>query len=372
MSATPVDHGQVGVDPADVGVSSATGYEELILLFALAGSYCLVGYIVEAAFSLPERMRNVWFEGTYLVYPALVLLSFPFAFAAHRWSIRDRDGRWIPGLAGWRAAWSGEGGRFITPTRAAGIVIVAVLTPFFLNTYGSWKSMIPDLQPFAWDARISSLDRILHFGKLPHEWLQPLLGHPVITRTIDVLYILWLPVNGAVLVWQGWSTRLQLRAQFFATYFLVYILLGTVLAISLSAAGPCYYGALVVPQSPYAPLMDYLGRLSAEQPIIALRVQETLWRNYSAGLNLPFVGISAMPSVHVAVAVLFGILGWRTSRWLGWAFTIYALIVLVGSIHLGWHYAADGYVSALLVPVLWVATGRLLHERAKGLVRSSG
>ena len=370
MSAPPTDRLEVDVGPADAGARSTSPFGELVPLLVLAVSYCLAGYAVEAAFDLPERMRNVWFEGTYLVYPTLVLLSFPFAFAAHRWSIRDREGGWIPWLAGWKAAWSGEGVRFITPSRVVGVVIVAALTPFFLSTYGSWKSMIPDLQPFGWDAWISNLDRVLHLGRLPHEWLQPVLGQAPVTRTIDVLYILWLPVNGAVIVWQGWSARLGLRAQFFVTYFLVYILLGTALATALSAGGPCYYGDLVGPQNPYAPLMDYLGRLSAEQPIIALRVQETLWRNYTEGLNLPFVGISAMPSVHVAVAVLFAILGWRTSRWLGWAFTAYAMVILVGSVHLGWHYAADGYVSVLLVPVLWVVTGHLLHNRAHRLLRS--
>jgi hypothetical protein len=370
--SAPADRLEVDVAPAVATPPVEAPLGLLLPLLALAVAYCVGGYAVEAAFDLPERMRNVWFEGTYLVYPTLVLLSFPFAFAAHRWYIRDSRGHWIQGLAGWKAAWNGEGTRFITPGRIAGVVIVAVLTPFFLNTYGSWKSMIPDLQPFGWDARISSLDRVLHFGRLPHEWLQPVLGHSAITRTIDVLYILWLPVNGAVIVWQGWSTRLNLRAQFFVTYFLVYILLGTILAAALSAGGPCYYGALAGLPNPYAPLMAYLGGLSAEQPIIALRVQETLWRNYTEGLNLPFVGISAMPSVHVAVAVLFAIVGWRTSRWLGWAFTAYAVVVLFGSILLGWHYAADGYVSALLVPVIWLMTGRLLRSLAQGRARSRG
>ena len=250
-------------------------------------------------------------------------------------------------------------------------MIVAALTPFFLSTYGSWKSMIPDLQPFGWDAWISNLDRVLHLGRLPHEWLQPVLGQAPVTRTIDVLYILWLPVNGAVIVWQGWSTRLGLRAQFFVTYFLVYILLGTALATALSAGGPCYYGALVGPQNPYAPLMNYLGRLSAEQPIIALRVQETLWRNYTEGLNLPVRrhlgdaqcargSRSALRDswlAHVSLAGL-GIHGLRDGHSGG------------DPVHLGWHYAADGYVSVLLVPVLWVVTGHLLHNRAYWLLRS--
>ena len=110
--------------------------------------------------------------------------------------------------------------------------------------------------------------------------LQPLLGHPAVTRTVDVLYILWLPLNAAVLIWQGWS-RGRERSRFFLSYVLVYILLGTAGAISLSAAGPCYYQAVTGEQSPYAPLMAYLTGLDAEQPLIALRVQRTLWENYS-------------------------------------------------------------------------------------------
>jgi hypothetical protein len=72
---------------------------------------------------------------------------------------------------------------------------------------------------------------------------------------------------------------------------------------------------------------------------------------------MPFVGISAMPSVHVAVAVLFAVLGWRTAAWLGWLFTGYACVVLIGSVHLGWHYAVDGYVSAVVAPLIWALTG---------------
>jgi hypothetical protein len=189
--------------------------------------------------------------------------------------------------------------------------------------------------------------------------LQPVLGHPAVTRTIDVLYILWLPLNAGVLVWQGWS-RGRDRSRFFLSYLLIYIVLGTGSAIALSAAGPCYYEAVTGQSSPYAPLMQYLAGLDAEQPIIALRVQHTLWENYTRSLNLPFVGISAMPSVHVAVAVLFAIIGWRTSRWLGWVFTGFAGVVLVGSVHLGWHYAVDGYLSVAATLALWGLAGALL------------
>jgi hypothetical protein len=358
-----------GVTPAttrtaDPGRPASAGWDVLGILrehtpiVGLTLAYCLAGYLVETTAGLPRRMNNVWFETTYQVYPLLSLLALPFALAAHRWTIRDAQGRWIPGLAGWRAALGTSGNGFFTAPRVAGVVVTAVIIPLFLNTYGSWKGMIPDLHPFSLDRPLTDVERALHLGRLPWELLQPVLGHPAVTRTIDVLYILWLPLNAGVLIWQGWS-RGPDRSRFFLSYLLIYILLGTGGAIALSAAGPCYYEAVTGQSSPYAPLMQYLTALDAEQPVIALRVQHTLWENYARSLNLPFVGISAMPSVHVAVAVLFALLGWRTSRWLGWAFTCFAGVVLVGSVHLGWHYAVDGYVSVAATLAIWAVVGAL-------------
>ena len=57
-------------------------------------------------------------------------------------------------------------------------------------------------------------------------------------------------------------------------------------------------------------------------------------------------------------------------RWPGRLFALYGLIILLGSVHLGWHYAVDGYVSILAVPMLWWLSGvlvrRLRLPRAEG------
>ncbi len=344
---------------------TAKAKDVLPLLFLVA-PYCALGYLVEAVAGLPGQMNNVWYETTFRVYPLLVLCGLPFAFAAHRWTIRDGDGRWIPGFAGWREAASRPMASFLTHNRLAWIAVTALLIPLFLNTYGSWKGMIPALHPFSFDRILTEADRVLHGGRLPWAHLQPLLGQPAVTRTLDVLYILWLPLNAGILVWQGWSSRGGIRARFFLSYVLVYIILGTGAAIALSSAGPCYYAAVTGQPSPYAPLMDYLVSLDAEQPLFAVRVQRTLWENYAAGLGMPFVGISAMPSVHVAVAVLFAVVGWRTAPWLGAVLTLYAGVVLVGSVHLGWHYAVDGYLSIAGALVIWAGVGAVQARARQG------
>jgi hypothetical protein len=71
-------------------------------------------------------------------------------------------------------------------------------------------------------------------------------------------------------------------------------------------------------------------------------------------------GIAAMPSVHVALPVLYALAAWKLHRRLGILFGAYALLIFLGSVHLGWHYAVDGYVTLLIVPMVWWLSGKAL------------
>jgi hypothetical protein len=67
--------------------------------------------------------------------------------------------------------------------------------------------------------------------------------------------------------------------------------------------------------------------------------------------------------MHVALATLFALVSWRTKRWLGIVMSIYALIILVGSVHLAWHYAVDGYFSIAGMIAIWCVVGRVLPRQ---------
>ena len=73
-----------------------------------------------------------------------------------------------------------------------------------------------------------------------------------------------------------------------------------------------------------------------------------------------------MPSIHVSTALLFFLLWRRLSRLMGWAMGVFLVAILIGSVHLGYHYAIDGYVSIVLAGAAWWGVGRIL-ERDRGL-----
>ena len=156
--------------------------------------------------------------------------------------------------------------------------------------------------------------------------------------------------------------RRKLRAQFFLSFMLVWILAGTILAILFFSAGPCYYGWVTGSENPFQPLMKYLDSVHGTNFLFAVKFQRGLWGAYQHSEILPFGGISAMPSVHVATAVIIALAGLRVNRLLGILLVAYAAMIQIGSVHLGWHYAIDGYFSSVLAVLIWGITGRAVNR----------
>ena len=74
-------------------------------------------------------------------------------------------------------------------------------------------------------------------------------------------------------------------------------------------------------------------------------------------------GISAMPSMHIAIATLNAFFLTATrQRALAISGWLFMAIIQFGAIYSGWHCAVDGYVSMVVVALIWVADRPLLPE----------
>jgi hypothetical protein len=259
--------------------------------------------------------------------------------------------------------WTEITGRYATVERICWALPVFLLFPLFASTFTYFKAAIPLFHPVAWDERLAAWDRALHGGHAAWEWLQPVFGHPYATAFVNTLYHLWFFVTYGVLVWQALSlVRPRLRMQYLLTTLLLWSLVGNLAATLLSSAGPVYFARVTGLADQFAPLMAYLHQANDVVPVMALQVQDMLWQAYSgngAGIG---EGISAMPSLHVATAFSYALVGFAVRRWLGILFAGFAAFIMVGSVHLGWHYAIDGYAGILATLVIWFAVGWLLDR----------
>lgn len=223
------------------------------------------------------------------------------------------------------------------------------------RSYRAIKVGIPRIEDFWADPMFASWDRAI-FGTDPWTITHALIGQTG-TEFIDFAYSSWFLVILLVYVLAAFSTDrvFQLRATF--TYLLIWMLLGNLLAVVWSSAGPVYYEHFFGdPQ--FAPLMERLNTYDLK----ALRIQDFLLS--STGDEMIGTGISAMPSIHCAMTALIALLAWER-RGFGLVFIValaYHLITLIGSVHLAWHYAVDGLVSSALVPIIWFGVKALIRD----------
>ncbi len=233
---------------------------------------------------------------------------------------------------------------------------------------------------FADDALFASWDKALFFGIQPWR-LTHALPAPWTTLALGRVYAFWyVPVIGALLPCAFRRGSLELRTRYLLAFVGCWTLIGGLLAYLLPSAGPCFAEAFHPGMTEYRPLLAalqgdnlQLARTAPGVHTYALATQDYLLRLHQTG-SLGFGGgISAMPSMHVTQATLIAAGAFAVGRRLGWIATVYAAVVYVGSIHLGWHYAIDGIVGGASALVVWtlagVVTRALLRPRTLGLRR---
>ena len=245
----------------------------------------------------------------------------------------------------------------VTVPRVGGALLIAVLALPVQITFQSLKESLGHVIPFTADVPLSRADAWIHGGPAWHLF-EGLLNRPGILHAIDLLYLAWFAEMIGFALWMAWTRRRTLRMRAMLAFLLLWVIGGTAGAWAFPSAGPCYYADVTnASENPYLPLEH---RLEAGRPrVLARQVQSVLWEHFEADAWDQFGGVSAMPSMHVGVAVLVAIVAWQCSALVGALFAAYAVAIQIGSVLLGWHYAIDGYAAAALAFVLWGAVTRL-------------
>jgi hypothetical protein len=248
------------------------------------------------------------------------------------------------------------------------LAVAALVTGLTIPFFGVFKQLILPQHPFAWDHLLAAAGRTLLMGGSPWRTVHWLFGSVWGTIFLDNIYGAWMvllyafPMLAMVLIEDA-----RTRCRLLVSWLLAWILIGSAAAWIFSSAGPCYYNELIGDDRSFALLHARLLELGRQAQglgvtIKSLQFQPALLEAFRRGEYAPAGGISAMPSMHVAMATLFAIGGFKVARWLGMLMSAYAFLVWIASIFFGWHYAVDGPVAVLLMVGVWKLSARVVPK----------
>jgi hypothetical protein len=227
-------------------------------------------------------------------------------------------------------------------------LLVAIGASLFLPL----KYAIPQIVPFWLDQPIAQAERMI-FATDPWLQLDRLLGWAAVP--IDGLYGLWLPVQSLFLFTVLTQPASAAKSRSLIAYVLAWFLLGVVAAILFSSAGPLFYDR-VLGGTDFATLRETLQHRGAW---VALGESDKMWASLASGRPSIVAGISAVPSIHVAVSVWMFLAVRRMAPALAPYALVYSIVIWLGSVQLGWHYVVDGLVGALGILGIWVLSDKL-------------
>ncbi len=230
-------------------------------------------------------------------------------------------------------------------------LLPALIFPLFIGAYTWAKCSIPFAVGYGWEQVWAEADYLI-FGLDPwqplHALFPPWLA-PAWTFFYAVVWGLALGIVGSLV---SAFAKHHFTAVFFTALMLSWFIGGILLAYAISAAGPVF-AHLVDPSMTerFEPLRVQLLTLLGPDDIV-MESQRYLAAGIDRKIALKGGGISAMPSMHIATATIF-IMAARRTRWLPLAI-LFWLLTFFGSVYLGYHYAVDAPVAAVIAICCWL------------------
>lgn len=243
------------------------------------------------------------------------------------------------------------------------VLVATVALIATLSSFTVYKGSVVGAQGYGFDAMFIAWDRVFFAGNDGWVVTHSIFNTAAATMWIDFLYHpTFFPMLLVYLLAITSTGLTALRQTYILAYLASWVVIGMIGASTLHSAGPVFDGVLYGDGSTFGPLIDRLqAQLDAGGgPVTAAPIREYLLYLHENGEIRFGGGISAMPSMHMVLVYLWVFPAWNLNRIFGMIVALYAGIIWIGSVHLGWHYFVDGLVSLVVVGIIWRIAGHIV------------
>ena len=239
------------------------------------------------------------------------------------------------------------------------MLLPALVFPLFLASFTASKTAMPFLVGYTWDSFWMRADLMI-FGDDAWRISYRLLGvHP-----LELLEWCYTAGWGLTIIFVSALVPLNASHKFIPKYYsammATWLIAGVGLAYMFPAAGPVFTHVSNSNGSDH--FADLRGFLSSNLgPHSPIRVtQAYLSSVVGSRIGVEGGGISAMPSMHVAVVSIY-VLAARRTIWLIPS-VVFWLIIFISSGYFGYHYWVDGIVGTAAAAVCWAVFEAVLSR----------
>lgn len=316
----------------------------------VAAALAVVTVLVAWRYDLPVRDPDGVSVPTWIRLPLIVLAAVALDVVLRWVRLARRDS--VPAGAALRAVLRDRWDREQVWFTVSGLATWYVAYVAFRNL----KSYVPFVNDRLWDAELARLDRMLWFGHDPAETLHQVLGTGWAAWVLAAVYVLWIGLVPATLAIALVWTRRSATGAWYVTAVSLNWVLGVAVYYAIPSLGPIYASPDTFATLPHTPNTDIQQWLLEDR----VKVLAGPWDTNAVQT------IAAFASLHVAVIVTICLVAeaMRLPVWLRVSAWTFAVLTVLATVYLGWHYFTDVLGGIAIGVLSLVLAGRLTSPRS--------